>query len=136
MVNSVLIMVGVFLWMVNRQFHLRKSKHSYDKEPLRPLKPLKKAKKSSIRVLKKAKRNIVNRVKRKRGVTFVEDTDENAEDTTDEKVSETGKHKIQFKSFSSFLDDVEEDEGEIIFFASHHHFMNTDSHNTDIIDRY
>jgi lysophospholipid hydrolase len=101
-------MVGVFLWMVNRQFHIRKSKHSYDKEPLRPLKPLKKAKKSSIKVLKKAKRNIVNRVKRKRGVTFVEDTDENVKDATVEAESE--KPKIQFKSFSSFLDDVEEDE--------------------------
>ena len=111
MVNSILFMVGVFLWMVNRQFHFRKSKHSYDKEPLRPLKPLKKAKKSSIKVLKKAKRNIVNRVKRKRGVTFVEDTDENVKDATVEAESE--KPKIQFKSLSSFLDDVEEDEGEV-----------------------
>lgn len=107
--NITMFMLGVFLWIVNRQFHFSKKKHSYDKEPLRPLKPLNKAKKSSIRALKKAKRNIINKVRKKRGVTIAEDV-EKEEEVKFEKVLDGGMHRD--KSFSSFLEDVEQDEGE------------------------
>jgi len=110
MLNATVFVIATFLWMVNRQFHLSKKKHSYDKEPLRPLKPLKTAKKSSIRVLKKAKRGLINQVRKKRGVTIiVEDASERDEGEVEfEKVLEEEKPK--YRSHSTFLEDVEEDE--------------------------
>lgn len=109
--NTTVFMLGVFLWMANRQFHFSKKKHSYDKEPLRPLKPLRKAKKSSIRVLKKAKRNIINKVRKSRGVTIIEDVSEREEEVKFEKIP--GKGIRRDRSFSSFLQDVEKDEGDL-----------------------
>lgn len=111
LINSVFIMIGLFLWMANRQFHFSKKKHSYDKEPLRPLKPLNKAKKSSMKALKKAKRSIINKVRKKRGITIVED-DEKQVPVQFEKVTQNNMHRV--KSFSSFLEDVDGDEGELL----------------------
>jgi hypothetical protein len=110
MINSVMIMIGVFLWMANRQFHFSKQKHSYDREPFRPLKPLNKAKKSSMKALKKARRNIINKVRKKRGITIIVEDDEKQEAVRFEKV--THNEMRRDKSFSSFLEDVEEDKGE------------------------
>ena len=110
MINFSIFSVGVFLWMVNRQFHISRQKHSYDKEPLRPLTPLKKAKKSIMKPLKKARRSIMNKVKKKRGATFIDDVDERVEPVEFENLSKKGKDN---KSFSSFLEDVEADDGEI-----------------------
>ena len=113
MLNATVFVIATFLWMVNRQFHLSKKKHSYDKEPLRPLKPLKTAKKSSIRVLKKAKRGLINQVRKKRGVTIIDDASERDEGEVEfEKVLEEEKPK--YRSHSTFLEDVEEDEGKAL----------------------
>lgn len=111
--NATVFVIATFLWMVNRQFHLSKKKHSYDKEPLRPLKPLKTAKRSSIRVLKKAKRGLINQVRKKRGVTIVEDAgEEGGGEVEFERVQEEEKPK--YRSHSTFLEDVEEDEGKLL----------------------
>lgn len=111
MINVSMFMIGVFLWMANRQLHFSRKKHSYDKEPLRPLKPLKRARKSGIKVLKKAKKSFINKVQKKRGVVIVEDDIEREEEVEFEKVKE--KIKTRDKSFSSFLEDVEADDGEL-----------------------
>eukprot|EP00804_Cyclotella_cryptica_P019264 CCRYP_006164-RA/>CCRYP_006164-RA protein AED:0.12 eAED:0.12 QI:220/1/1/1/0.9/0.72/11/5361/367 len=107
MINFGIFAVGLFLWMVNRQFHFSRKKHSYDKEPLRPLTPLKKAKKKIMTPLKKARRSIINKVKKKRGATNLEDVSEREEPVEFEKLA---KKERGTKSFSSFLEDVEVDD--------------------------
>lgn len=48
MFNTSLAIVVIFLWMVNRQFHLSKNKHSYDRDPLGSVK-IKKARQTITR---------------------------------------------------------------------------------------
>jgi hypothetical protein len=110
MINVSMFTVGVFLWMVNRQFHLSRKKHSYDKEPLRPLKPLKKAGNKVLKPIKKARKRIIDKVKKRRGVKVVDDVSEREEPVEFEKLP---KKKANYKVFSSFLEDVEDDEGKI-----------------------
>ncbi|KAL7544797.1 hypothetical protein ACHAWF_008166 [Thalassiosira exigua] len=104
--NTSVFFAAVFLWLVNRQFHLRKKKHSYDKLPLKPLKKPAKALRQASSSLKKAAKRLSSVRKKKVG--------------RDEKQDDLLRIDVQgiesCLSFQSFLDDVSvEDEDDEVF---------------------
>jgi len=88
----------VFLWSINRQFHF-KSRHSYDKEPLQPLKNAR----TSIK-------NAAKRISRNKTVSY---DSYSKEDTLSQEEMRLNEQR-NYKSFQTFLEDLEEDEDEPI----------------------
>ena len=106
-VNTTICLAITFLWLVNRQFHFKKGKHSYDKKPLQPLKKpakaLKKAGASFKNAAKKLKR------KKKVKVEGISQDGEQVAPLLDGEAKPLSKQS-NFKSFQSFLEDVEEED--------------------------
>jgi len=88
--NTTILLIITFLWLVNRQFHFSKKRHSYDKEPLQPAKLLRLSKAK----LKKA----AKKLKRKNSVAQIYQEEQESEAA--KLLAEQKKHK----SFQSFLD--------------------------------
>ena len=108
MFNTGLAIVVIFLWMVNRQFHLSKTKHSYDRDPLGSVN-IKKARQTITR----ARRSI-----RRIGGKDLETIEESEElDQAKQSKDDFGLRRLSSRglrpseSFRSFLEaDNEEDE--------------------------
>ena len=97
--NTTILLIITFLWLVNRQFHFSKKRHSYDKEQ----KPAKLLRLSKAKLKKAAKK-----LKRKKSVAQIHREEQESEAAM--LLAEQKKHK----SFQSFLDvqDCDEDDEE------------------------
>jgi len=103
--NTTILIIITFLWLVNRQFHFSKKRHSYDKEPLKT--PAKLLRLSKAKLKKAAKK-----LKRKKSLAQIHQEEKESEAA--KLLAEQKKHK----SFQSFLDiqdcDEEEDEDDTV----------------------
>lgn len=105
-VNVIILLGVVFLWLINRQFHLSHKKHSYDREPSESLRKVRRSflvVAESIRLRKKdGEIDEANTLK-------LEQWKKLAEEETERQVAER-KYESSFHSYLDGVDDEEEED--------------------------